>query len=112
MFSVKSKADWEAYPDWKQNEAPVATLPKPEHFTARPTKRGMVSLNVRPVPGALAYRFEYRPAGETQWTAEVHTQTNVLITGLQRGNDYQFRVAGMGAARKRVYSNIQCCAIR
>ena len=111
MFSVKSKTD-KGYPDLKRNEAPVAMLPKPEHFTVRPTKRGMVSLNVRPVPGALAYRFEYKPVGEMQWTTEVHTETNVLITDLQRGSDYLFRVAGIGATQERVYSNVLWCHIR
>ena len=84
---------------------PVGILPKPEHFSVRPTERGMISLNLRAIPGAESYQFEYRLAEDSQWTIEVHTASNILITGLESGKEYMFRVAAIGAASERVYSD-------
>ena len=89
-----------------KDHTPVGILPKPENFSARPTEKGMITLNLKPIAGADSYQYEYRLVEAMQWTIEVHTKSNILLTGLESGKEYLFRVAGVGAAPERVYSDI------
>jgi len=89
-----------------KSRTPIGMLPKPENFSARPTEKGMITLKLNPIAGADSYQYEYRLAEDTQWTISVHTKSNILLTGLQSGKEYLFRVAGVGAAPERVYSDV------
>ena len=89
-----------------KHHEPVGILPKPQNFSARPTQKSMISLKLQHIPGAGSYQFEYRQTGVTEWTIEVHTKSNMLLTGLESGKEYEFRVTGIGAAPERVYSDV------
>ncbi len=86
--------------------ASIGILEKPRNFTVKPDNVGMVKLSLKAIYGAKSYQYEYRKTNEEQWTVLVQTRSNTLITGLQSGQQYQFRVAGIGTAPERVYSDV------
>lgn len=85
-------------------QAPVGLLPRPENFSAKPTEKGMVQLRLDAVYGADSYQFEYRPVGTEAWTIAVASKSSLLLSALNSGIEYEFRVAPVGAAAEHVYS--------
>ena len=89
----------------KKEREPVGILPKPAGFNAHATEKGMIRLDVHAIKGAESYLFEYRITGATNWTVRISTKSELLLTGLESGGQYEFRVAGIGANPERVYSD-------
>ena len=85
---------------------PIGVLPKPQRFTAVPLRVGIVKLNLRAIYGAKSYRFEYRKKGDTTWQVVVNTKSMLMLTELESGVQYEFRVAGIGTNVERVYSDV------
>ena len=90
----------------KKEPEPIGILPKPQNFSVSATEAGMVTLHLKAIHGADSYQYEYRVIGDPQWIVRVDTKSSLLITGLQNGAAYEFRVAGIGAAHERVYSDV------
>ena len=90
----------------KKSPTPVGILSKPENFSAHATEAGMVMLRLKAIHGADSYQYEYRIAGDPQWIIRVDSKSSLLLTGLQSGSAYEFRVAGIGTNPERVYSNV------
>jgi len=90
----------------KKESEPIGILPKPQNFSVSATEAGMVTLHLKSIHGADSYQYEYRVIGDLQWIVQVDTKSSLLLTGLQSGGAYEFRVAGIGAAPERVYSDV------
>lgn len=85
---------------------PIGMLDKPQNFSVSPNNPGMVKLNLKAIYGAKSYRFEYRKKTEESWEVTVSTKSGLLLTGLESGVAYEFRVAGVGTNTQRIYSDI------
>lgn len=85
-------------------------LDKPANFRAdHGSNPGSVRLSTDKVNGARTYMFEYAaaPLGENpQWSVRPSTARACLIEGLASGQQYAFRVAGVGAGSTLVYSDV------
>jgi hypothetical protein len=69
---------------------------------------GEVECNVETVKGAKSYSYEYTADPLTDssvWLNEPDSRISHLITGLQSGKKYWFRVAAIGLRGARAYSN-------
>ncbi|MEE1946928.1 fibronectin type III domain-containing protein [Pedobacter sp. KR3-3] len=86
-------------------ETPVGRLPKAENFTVKIPEKGMAQLRLDAIYGAESYQFEYRAAGTETWQVTVSSKSSLVLKDLPSGAQYEFRVAGIGAATERVYSN-------
>lgn len=86
--------------------SPVGILEKPKNFTIKPDNVGMIKVSCKAIRGAKSYQYEFRNTNDENWNVNVHTQCNLLLTGLQSGKQYQFRMAGVGTATDRVYSDV------
>lgn len=85
----------------------VGVLPKPHNFSANPTEKGSIALKLASIHRAGSYLFEYRLANtQNPWQIEITTKSSLKIIGLQSGEEYEFRVAGVGTDPDRVYSDI------
>lgn len=72
-----------------------------------PTK-GSVKLSVNKIHGAKIYQFEYKLSSDLtndNWKVTNASQKSVIINNLVSGQEYAFRVAGVGANPTRVYSD-------
>lgn len=69
--------------------AVVAQVPDPGLVTVTTTK---ANLTWSAVPGAIKYRFRYRPVGATPWTTKMTTTTSKLIKSLTCGTNYEWQV--------------------
>ncbi len=88
-------------------QTPVGMLAKPHVFSANAAEIGAVHLKLEMIHGADSYQYEYRLAnGDRVWFIETATKSNLKIKGLQSGQKYEFRVAGIGAHPDRIYSDI------
>jgi hypothetical protein len=85
--------------------APIGILPKPDGFTVQPKDKGSVNLKVTTMRGANSYQFEYRIMGDEAWIISVQSKSSLSLTNLQSGSQYEFRVAGIGSAKGRIYSD-------
>ncbi len=84
----------------------IGSLPKPHNFSVSPTTAGVVVLKLETIYGADSYQYEYRLANvESTWSIETFTKASLKLKGLQSGQKYEFRVAGIGAHPDRVYSD-------
>ena len=90
----------------KKEREPVGILPKPTGFSVHATEKGMIQLDLNAIKGAESYLYEYRSLGEANWTVRISTKSDLLLTGLESGKQYEFRVAGIGANPERVYSDV------
>ena len=90
----------------KKDREPVGMLPKPTGFSVHATEQGMVQLDLNAIKGADSYRFEYRLPEDPNWTVRISTKSDLLLTGLESGKQYEFRVAGIGSNPERVYSDV------
>ncbi|MBB2146196.1 hypothetical protein GM921_11915 [Pedobacter sp. LMG 31464] len=84
---------------------PVGVLPKPDGFTVQPKEKGTINLKLSAIRGANSYLFEYRVLGDEAWIISVQSKSSLSLTNLQSGSQYEFRVAGIGSATTRIYSD-------
>lgn len=89
-----------------KNNLPIGILPKPENFTLEPHNKGTIDLSLDSIRGANSYQYEYKMVGTEIWNIKVGTKSKLTLNGLSSGAEYEFRVAGIGAAADRVYSDI------
>lgn len=85
---------------------PVGALAKPQNFMVEPSDIGAVKLSVKTIDNARGYQFENRKKGAEKWDVVVDTKSKIIITGLESGVQYEFRVTGISAAPQRTYSNV------
>ena len=89
---------------------PVGMLTKPENFKVENgPNSGTVKLSLDKIKGANSYVYEYAAVPITatsNWTVGVGTSTKFSIVGLTSGQQYAFRVAGIGADLTIVYSDV------
>ncbi|HMU70618.1 MAG TPA: fibronectin type III domain-containing protein, partial [Chitinophagales bacterium] len=67
----------------------TAQAPNPGLVTVATTK---ANLTWSSVPGAIKYRFRYRPVGATVWITKMTTTTSKLIKSLTCGTAYEWQV--------------------
>lgn len=84
----------------------VGILPKPQSFKVYAENVGSIWLSLKSIRGAKTYQYEYRKKGDTIWSIIVFTKSMVLLTDLESGEQYEFRVTAVGAAAQRVYSDV------
>ena len=91
-------------------KAPVGMLLKPENFKVENgPNSGSIKLSVDKIKGASSYRFESTVApvtATTNWTVNVGTASKFVVDDLTSGQQYAFRVAGVGADPTIVYSDV------
>jgi hypothetical protein len=94
----------------RKSNAPLGVLEKPENFKIQNgPNSGGIRLSVDKLNGATSYLFEYAPApvnGTTQWIVRAGTARTFILEGLTSGQQYAFRVAGVGAHPTLVYSDV------
>ncbi|MGS2764632.1 hypothetical protein [Sinomicrobium sp. M5D2P9] len=88
----------------RKTPEPIGILAKPKNFVVVPVNRGMIKASLNSIYGAKSYLFEYRRVGEEPWTVVAHTKSSLLLNSLDSGREYEFRVAGVGAAPQKIYS--------
>jgi len=84
----------------------VGTLPKPQNFALHAENVGKIKLSLKPVRGAKSYLYEYRKKGEEVWEIMVYTKTTLVLTELESGQMYEFRVAPVGSSTEKTYSDV------
>ena len=84
----------------------VGTLPKPQNFALHAENVGKIKLSLKPVRGAKSYLYEYRKKGEEVWDIMVYTKTTLVLTELESGQMYEFRVAPVGSSTEKTYSDV------
>ncbi|WDO14001.1 fibronectin type III domain-containing protein [Flavobacterium sp. WW92] len=84
----------------------VGALPKPQNFALHAENVGKIKLSLKPVRGAKSYLYEYRKKGEEVWEIMVYTKTTLVLTDLQSGQQYEFRVAPVGSSTEKTYSEV------
>ena len=84
---------------------PIGPLPKPSFFEAEITGKGMIRLTVNAIYGAKLYKYQYKQVGATDWQEETISKSKLLLTGLESGKEYAFRVLPMGASEVREFSD-------
>lgn len=85
---------------------PIGILPKPQRFTVIPKTPGIVTLTLKTIYGAKTYQYEFRPKGEEKWLVQAETKPTLLLTNLESGIEYEFRVTGIGSNPQRIYSDV------
>jgi len=85
--------------------SPVGPLPKPTGFEVMPQGKGEMKLAVDKEDGAKTYQFEYKLTTATDWIIKMSTKSKLLLTGLESGKEYDFRVVPIGASDIREYSD-------
>lgn len=88
-----------------KDRAPIGILAKPANFKAQVLAKGMVELRFDAVHGADSYQYEYRQVGATNWIVLIRSKSNMLLNDLTSGAEYEFKVAAIGTAEERVYSD-------
>ena len=84
----------------------VGALPKPQNFALHAENVGKIKLSLKPVRGAKSYLYEYRKKGEEVWDIMVYTKTTLVLTELESGQMYEFRVAPVGSSTEKTYSDV------
>jgi hypothetical protein len=94
----------------RKTSEPVGVLKKPENLRAEyGPGSGALVLSIHKIAGAKSYRWEYvlHPAtDQTVWNVLNSTARSITITSLQRRQQYDVRVAGIGSNDTLVYSDI------
>ncbi|MEP7374554.1 MAG: hypothetical protein ABI675_14265 [Chitinophagaceae bacterium] len=85
--------------------SPIGPLPKPTGFEVMPQAKGEVKLLANTINGARIYQFEYKLATATDWILKPSTKAKILLTGLESGKEYIFRMVPIGTSDVRVYSD-------
>ncbi len=79
-------------------------LLKPQNFHAVAEGKGMIAVSLKKVDGARTYQYEYRKVGDENWKPVLYSKSRLLITDLQSGAEYEFRVLPVGTSTVREYS--------
>jgi hypothetical protein len=93
----------------KLPDPPIVILEKPKLTVVNGPYPGSFKLSADKVPGAGSYMFEYAamPVTEaTQWTVHAVKTRIYTIGGLTSGQQYAFRVRGIGIDATPVYSDV------
>lgn len=85
---------------------PVGILPKPQRFTVTPKTPGIIILSLKAIYGAKSYQYEYRKKGDEVWLIKTETKPKLLISNLESGTEYEFKVTGIGTNPQRIYSDV------
>lgn len=85
--------------------SPVGPLPKPEGFKVTPAGKGEMKLVLDKIDGANSYQFEYKQTTATEWSINVSSKTRLLLTELESGKEYIFRVVPIRTSDVREYSD-------
>ena len=94
--------------DYNKEPVPVGMLPKPSSFKVDCTMKGAIKLSIRAIKGSDMYQYEYKPTAgvpEIPWTVTTSTRSRTLITELESGKEYVFRVVALGTNPMRNYSD-------
>lgn len=83
----------------------VGILPKPQSFKVQPENPGSIKLSLKIIRGSKSYQYEYRKKGDEAWSVAVFTKSHFLLTGLESGQQYEFRVTAVGTSEQRIYSD-------
>ncbi|MGB4776084.1 MAG: fibronectin type III domain-containing protein [Daejeonella sp.] len=87
----------------------IGILEKGSNLRATPGPvKGSIKLRINKIRGARIYQFEYKLSSDNSndnWKVATATKTSVIISGLISGQEYAFRVAGIGTNPVRVYSD-------
>ena len=70
---------------------------------------GKAFLQVKRVKGAKAYLYEYNASeelAESGWSAVNNTRSKALVSGLESGKRYWFRVTAMGSGNQAMTSDV------
>jgi len=96
--------------DLAKARSPIGALPAPTDFkVVNSAGSGNFTLSCKKVVGAKSYIFEYTLApvtGDSVWTAQSGSAKTFTLEGLTPGQQYAFRMAGVGADPKMLYSDI------
>lgn len=84
----------------------IGILPKPQNFAVHAENVGSIKLSLKTIHGAKSYQYEYRKKTDLAWSVMVYTKTSLLLTELESGQQYEFRVAAVGTVMQRVYSDV------
>jgi hypothetical protein len=89
--------------------SPVGVLPKPSMIKVVPAPaKGSVKLSINKISGAKNYLFQYKLGSnmtDDRWIDIIDSQSSVVISNLQSGQEYIFRVVAIGTNPTRVYSD-------
>lgn len=87
----------------------IGILAKGSDLKATPGPvKGSIKLRVNKIRGARIYQFEYKLSSDSSndnWIIITHTKTSLIISDLVSGQEYTFRVVGIGTNPVRVYSD-------
>lgn len=86
----------------------IGILPKPENFKVLPIHNSNVKLSIKKIAGADSYCFEYAPVpvpADNAWASILSTKASTVISNLNSGSQYAFRVTGVGSNPTAVYSD-------
>lgn len=86
--------------------ASTGPLPKPQNFRTKVAGKGNIEVSLKKVVGARTYQYEYRKTGTETWQTLLYSKSKVLLTDLESGIEYEFRVLPIGTSLVREYSNI------
>ncbi len=93
----------------RSKPSPVGILPKPSNFKVIPAAaKGSVKLSIDKIHGAKTYLFEYKlstDATNNNWAVASDPQSSLIVSNLLSGQEYNFRVVGIGSNPTRVYSD-------
>ena len=90
---------------WKTRE-PNGICPKPENFKVENPAPGRVKMSVKANKMARMYQFEYRLAGDTDWTVHDGSRSSVMLIGFETAKLYEFRAVLKGTNPVRTYSDV------
>ncbi len=93
----------------RNKPSPVGILPKPANFKVLPALgKGSVKLSIDKIYGAKTYQFEYKPSSDATnntWAIAADSQSSLILNNLLSGQEYTFRVVGVGSNPTRIYSD-------
>ena len=96
--------------DANKSSSPVGMLPKPTNLKIENGPNiGSTKITLDKIKGASSYLFEYATApltAATNWIVKVGTTRTFIDEGLTSGQQYVYRVAGIGADPTIVYSDV------
>lgn len=102
--------------DIRKSSSPVGVLRKPANIIVENGYNpGSIRLRVDRIPEATSYQFEYANApvsDESHWTVRGVKVRTHIFEDLIRGQQYAFRVAGIGTDPTLVYSDVITCYVQ
>ena len=88
----------------------IGVLSKPTNFVVKATNvSGSVKLSLQAIDGAKSYNFEYTEGPVTNdsvWISISSSKASVTLSNLSAGQQYFYRVVGVGTNPTKVYSDV------